>query len=75
MTSEQKPVEQRRPLLSPFDLKQVKDAVGELRATHPRSVLVDLVEQKLREIEGRHAGLRFDLTPTPAASCNDSAGL
>ena len=38
-------------MVSPSDLMQIKDAVNELRASHPRSVLADLVEEKIRQIE------------------------
>ncbi len=34
-----------------LDLEQIKDAVIELRASSPRSVLADLVEEKIRRIE------------------------
>jgi hypothetical protein len=37
--------------LSPLDLKQIQDAVSELRASCPNSVLVDLVEEKIRVVE------------------------
>ena len=38
-------------MVSPSDLRQIRDAVSELRASDPRSVLADLVEEKLRRIE------------------------
>lgn len=68
MTSEQKPGKQKRPLFSPIDLKQVRDAVHELRASAPHSVLADLVEEKLRSIELHHAKDRFDLRPRSVES-------
>jgi hypothetical protein len=43
-----------RAMVSPSDLKQIRDAVDALRASHPRSVLADLVEEKLRRIENDH---------------------
>ncbi len=42
---------QRPTALSLMDLKQIKDAVSELRAASPKSVLADLVEEKIRAIE------------------------
>jgi hypothetical protein len=43
-----------RAMVSPSDLKQIRDAVDALRASQPRSVLADLVEEKLRRIENDH---------------------
>ena len=63
MTLEQELEEPRGALFTPFDLKQVRDAVRDLRASHPRSVLADLVEEKLRSIEDHHAMSRFDFAP------------
>ena len=41
-------------MVSPSDLKQIRDAVSALRASHPAaSILADLVEEKLRRIEER----------------------
>lgn len=37
--------------LSPLDLKQIRDAVCELRASSPKSALADLVEEKIRALE------------------------
>jgi hypothetical protein len=37
--------------LSPLDLREIKEAVRALRAASPRSVLADLVEEKIRIIE------------------------
>jgi len=51
MTSILEMGEDGRAMVSPFDLKQIRDAVSELRASHPHSVLADLVEEKLRRIE------------------------
>jgi hypothetical protein len=63
MTSEQKLGEQKGAVFTPFDLKQVRDAVRDLRASQPRSVLADLVEEKLRSIEDLHTVSRFDFAP------------
>jgi hypothetical protein len=54
MTSDRPFQEQRTALPSPSDLKQIKEAVRELRALNPRSVLADLVEDKIRAMESRH---------------------
>lgn len=35
----------------PVDLKQIKDAVRELRVSCPQSALADLVEEKIRALE------------------------
>lgn len=51
MTSEQEPRGRHRAIISPVDLKQIKDAVSELRTSHPRSILADLVEEKIRALE------------------------
>ena len=51
MTSIQDMREDGEAMVSPSDLKQIRDAVSVLRASHPRSVLADLVEEKLRRIE------------------------
>ena len=51
MTSIHEMEEDNGAMVSPSDLKQIKDAVSALRASHPGSVLADLVEEKLRRIE------------------------
>lgn len=38
-------------MMSPWDLEQIRDAVGALRASCPGSALADLVEEKIRVIE------------------------
>ena len=43
--------EQTRAMPSPSDMRQIKEAVRELRAASPRSVLADLVEEKIRAME------------------------
>ena len=59
MTSNQELKEQRSATLSPLDLKQIRDAVSELRAASPKSVLADLVEEKIRALEDDDPGLLF----------------
>ena len=51
MTSDWLFEEQQSALLSPSDLKQIREAVRDLRATSPRSALADLVEEKIRALE------------------------
>src|SRR5689334_16556294 len=51
MTSNQELDGQGTTKLSPFDLKQIKDAVSQLRAASPKSALADLVEEKIRALE------------------------
>jgi len=50
-------------MVSPCDLKQVKDAVSELRATSPESALADLVEEKIRAMETACPGALPDGSP------------
>lgn len=40
-----------RATLSPLDLKQLRDALREVRTSHPNSALADLVEEKIRALE------------------------
>jgi len=54
MTSDRPFREQTTILPSPSDLRQIKQAVRELRASTPGSVLADLVEDKIRAMESRH---------------------
>ena len=55
MTLEQGPRISQRVIVSPLDLKQVRDAVKEVRASHPSSILADLVEERIRALEsGSH---------------------
>ena len=51
MTSDRPLQEQTTVLPSPSDLRQIKEAVRELRASSPRSALADLVEEKIRAME------------------------
>jgi hypothetical protein len=51
MTLEQGPRGSQRATISPLDLKQIKDAVSELRNSHPRSILADLVDDKIWALE------------------------
>lgn len=60
MTSDQELGGQKRATYSPVDLKQIKDAVNELRTSSPRSVLADLVEEKIRAIESNDPAPRLD---------------
>jgi hypothetical protein len=53
MTSEQGPDPREVAMIRPADLDEVKEAVCQVRASSPKSVLVDLVEEKIRKIEGR----------------------
>jgi hypothetical protein len=47
-----------------LDLKQIRDAVSELRAASPKSVLVGLVEEKIRALGDDDPGLQFDYAPS-----------
>ena len=51
MTLEQGPRGSQRVMVSPLDLNQVRDAVREVRASHPGSILADLVEEKIRALD------------------------
>jgi hypothetical protein len=64
MTSNQELKGQRRAMLSALDLKQVRQAVSELRAASPKSVLADLVEEKIRALENDSPSLLFDYAPS-----------
>lgn len=64
MTSNQELKGQRSVTLSPLDLKQIREAVSELRATSPKSVLADLVEEKIRALEDDDPGLLLDYAPS-----------
>jgi hypothetical protein len=59
MTSEQGPDLREKASIHPTDLDEVKEAVCQVRALSPKSVLVDLVEEKLREIEAGSAASRL----------------
>ena len=48
---------------SPLDLKQIREAVSEVRAATPRSVLADLVEDKIRALASEDQDLPFDVAP------------
>jgi hypothetical protein len=50
--------------LSPLDLKQIREAVSELRTASPKSALADLVEEKIRALEDDDPNLLFDDTPS-----------
>jgi hypothetical protein len=47
---------------SPSDLRQIKEAVRELRASSPRSALADLVEEKIRMMESHHPVSSFPVS-------------
>ncbi|MBQ0820893.1 hypothetical protein HPT29_000265 [Microvirga terrae] len=49
--------------LSPLDLKQIREAVSEVRASTPRSVLADLVEEKIRTLASDAPDPPFDVAP------------
>ena len=51
MTLEQGPRKSHGVMVSPLDLNQVRDAVREVRASHPSSILADLVEEKIRALD------------------------
>jgi hypothetical protein len=54
MISDWKFEENTAAMLSPSDLKQIKDAVRDLRTASPKSALADLVEEKIRAIESAY---------------------
>ncbi|WP_262029185.1 hypothetical protein [Microvirga sp. Mcv34] len=60
MTSNQESKRQGTTALSPLDLKQIRDAVRQLRAASPRSVLADLVEEKIRALENDDPAYALD---------------
>ncbi len=64
MTSNQELKGQRSMTLSPLDLKQIREAVSELRTASPKSALADLVEEKIRALEDDDPDLLFDDTPS-----------
>jgi dUTPase len=47
-------------MISLRELQQIRDSVSELRAVSPKSVLADLVEEKIRVIEACDPMLQFD---------------
>ena len=55
-------------MVSSWDLEQIKDAVGALRAACPGSALADLVEEKIRLIERGDPAPRQDVAPRRAAA-------
>jgi hypothetical protein len=63
-------------MISPRELQQIGDTVSELRAVNPKSVLADLVEEKIRMIEACDPMLQFDVAllhrhrPAPATRDN-----
>ncbi|WP_262269065.1 hypothetical protein [Microvirga yunnanensis] len=63
MTSNQELKGSGQARLSPRDLKQIREAVSEVRAATPRSVLADLVEDKIRALASEDQDLPFDVAP------------
>ena len=63
MTSDSELGEEKREMFSPLDLQQVKDAVRELRASSPESVLADLVDEMVHAIENGYPSLRHVVSP------------
>jgi hypothetical protein len=63
-------------VISLCEFQQIRDAVSELRAVNPKSVLADLVEEKIRLIEACDPMLQFDAAllhrhrPAPATRDN-----
>lgn len=62
MTSDRPFQQQMEATPSSLDLNQIKEAVRELRASSPRSVLADLVEEKIRMMESRHPVPPFQIS-------------
>jgi hypothetical protein len=66
-------------VISLREFQQIRDAVSELRAVNPKSVLADLVEEKIRMIEACDPMLQFDVAlfhrhrPAPAIRDNVKA--
>jgi hypothetical protein len=52
-------------MISLREFQQIRDAVSELRAVNPKSVLADLVEEKIRVIEACDPMLQFDIALLP----------
>lgn len=61
MTSDIESAGHGRARISRLDLEQIKNAVNELRASSPRSVLADLVEEKIRKIENGYLAVAQEL--------------
>ncbi len=59
MTSEQGPDLREMATIHLSDLDAVKEAVCQVRALNPNSALADLVEEKIRKIEGRSPASRL----------------
>jgi hypothetical protein len=67
MKSDQELEERTGATLSPFELEQIRDAMGELRTSRPDSVLADLVEEKIRAIENGYP-VRCPMSHRPEGS-------
>jgi hypothetical protein len=63
-------------VISLCEFQQIRDAVTELRAVNPKSVLADVVEEKIRLFEACDPMLQFDIAllhrhrPAPATRDN-----
>ena len=68
MTSDGLLEDQLGAMLSPSDLKQIKDAVRDLRTTSPKSALADLVEDKIRALENEYPVHCLGFSPDRARS-------
>ena len=68
MTSDGLFEEHKGAMLSPSDLKQIKDAVRDLRSASPNSALADLVEDKIRALEKGCPMHRLGFSPDQARS-------
>jgi len=66
MTSDRSFEKQTSAVLSLSDLNQIKKAVNELRASNPRSILADLVDEKLRALDRDDAMTRHAFSASDA---------
>lgn len=64
MTSEQGTGLRMKAMIRPTDIDEVKEAVCQVRALSPKSVLADLVEEKLKEIEHGSPASSFQASST-----------
>jgi hypothetical protein len=62
MTSDRPLQNETGAMPSSFDLKQIKEAVRDLRAANPRSALADLVDEKIRMMESHQAVSLFEIS-------------
>jgi len=61
MSSDQDHEKPMTEMISLRELQQIRDAASELRAMSPKSVLADLVEEKMRLIEACDPMLQYDI--------------